>query len=85
MAKKTPITGELREALRRSEVSRYRLWQETGIEQSTLSRFLAGSADMSMASADVLAERLGVRLAPDVPPKKIAKKTPKTPKKKKKI
>ena len=82
MAKKTPITGELREALRRSEVSRYRLWQETGIEQSTLSRFLAGTADMSMASADVLAERLGVRLAPETAPKKKAtKKTPKTPKK----
>ena len=83
MPKKKPITDELRDALRHCETSRYRLSAETGISQSILSRFLAGTSDMSMASADVLAERLGVRLAPETAPKKKAsKKTPRTTNKK---
>lgn len=74
MATRTPITDELREALRRCETSRYKLWQETGISQSTLSKFLSGASNLSMETADVLAERLGVRLAPETPTKT---KTPK--------
>lgn len=81
MAKKTPITDELRDALRRCETSRYKLWQETKISQSTLSKFLSGASNLSMETADVLAERLGVRLAPETTPKKATKKTPKPPKK----
>lgn len=74
MATRTPITDELREALRRCETSRYKLWQETGISQSTLSKFLSGASNLSMETADVLADRLGLRLAPDVPTKRRATK-----------
>ena len=67
MSKRQPkaISEQLREAIQASGYSRYRLWQETGISQATLSRFMARKFDLSMASIDRLAAFLGLRLVQD--------------------
>ena len=42
--------------------SRYKVSQETGIEQSALSRFMSGERGLSMEALDVLAEYFGYKL-----------------------
>ena len=61
----------LRAAIEKSGVTRYRLAKETGIPESNLRRFVEHGMSIRLASADRLAEYLGLRLAPDpeaVPP-----------------
>lgn len=60
MAKKT-VTETLREAVRRSIKSRYRIAKESGLSESVISRFMDG-AGISSDSLDRLAETLGLRL-----------------------
>lgn len=60
-----PISKQLRDAIRASGYSRYRLSQETGVGQSVLSRFMAGKYNLSLANIDRLAEFLGLRLLQD--------------------
>lgn len=60
-----PISEQLREAIQASGYSRYRLWQETGISQAVLSRFMAGKFNLSMANIDRLAAFFGLRLVQD--------------------
>ena len=67
MAKKRPISEQLREAIRRSGKTRYRISLETGISESILSRFVNRRAGLSLANIDVLCECIGVRLMWDVP------------------
>jgi len=59
------LTDQIRRAIDESGVSRYRLWKETGIDQATLSRFMAGKAGMTLKSLDVLAGALGLRVVAD--------------------
>ncbi len=62
MKKQRPkLTDQVRDAMERSGISRYRLWKETGIPQSTLCRF-AGGSGISLEYLDVLADRLGLRI-----------------------
>jgi len=56
------LTDQIRRAIDKSGVSRYRLWKETGIDQATLSRFMAGKAGMTLKSLDVLADALELRV-----------------------
>ena len=56
------LTDQIRRAINESGVSRYRLWKETGIDQATLSRFMAGKAGMTLKSLDVLADALRLRV-----------------------
>jgi ribosome-binding protein aMBF1 (putative translation factor) len=56
------LTDQIRRAIDESGVSRYRLWKETGIDQATLSRFMAGKAGMTLKSLDVLADALRLRV-----------------------
>ena len=67
MSKRQPkaISEQLREAIQASGYSRYRLWQETGISQAVLSRFMAGKFNLSMANIDRLVDFLGLRLVQD--------------------
>jgi hypothetical protein len=50
---------QIRKAIAASEKSRYRLWQETGIDQAQLSRLMAGRDALSFASFERLVEALG--------------------------
>ncbi|MBN2129816.1 MAG: hypothetical protein JW741_09980 [Sedimentisphaerales bacterium] len=56
------IYDELRKAIRASDKSRYRLWQETGIDQGQLARFMAEDCGLSVESTERVAEALGLEI-----------------------
>lgn len=70
MAKKTPISDQLRAAILNAEESRYRISKATGISESILSRFVRGDANLSMAYMDIVCDHLGLRLVAAPQPKK---------------
>lgn len=61
-AKRLKLSDQLRRAIETADKSRYVLWQETGIDQATLSRFMAGKGGLSVDGWDRLAEALGLEL-----------------------
>jgi hypothetical protein len=67
-----PVSVQLREAIDRSEHTRYRISKETCITQSTLSRFATGKASLSLDAVDALAVFLGLELTPRKPAKRAA-------------
>ena len=62
--KKQPLSlsDELRQAIERSGVSRYSIWQQTGIDQGSLSKFMDGERGLGMESIDKLAALLGLHI-----------------------
>ena len=63
MSKRRPtITDVLKTAIERSGKSRYQISQDTGILQTSLSRFMRGETSLRLDKADVLAEYLGLEL-----------------------
>jgi len=60
--KRKPLSDELREAVERSGLSRYSIWQQTGIDQGTLCKFMAGDRGLSIESIDKLADLLGLHI-----------------------
>jgi transcriptional regulator with XRE-family HTH domain len=60
--KRKPLSEELREAVERAGLSRYSIWQQTGIDQGTLCKFMAGDRGLSIESIDKLAELLGLHI-----------------------
>lgn len=63
MTKKQPFSEQLRRAIRESELTRYRIWQETGISQSVLCRFVNNAGvGLSLDAVDKLVDCLGLRL-----------------------
>jgi hypothetical protein len=57
------MSQALRDALHASDKSMYQIAQEAGVSQIVVSRFLSGERDIRMATADKLAETLGLKLA----------------------
>lgn len=57
------LSEALRQALRSSDKSMYQIAQDAGVSQIVVSRFLSGERDIRMATADKLAEALGLALA----------------------
>jgi len=62
-----PVSDQLRDAIRNADVSMYRISQETGVDKSVLSKFVAGHRNMSLESVDLVAEFLGLELKPRQP------------------
>lgn len=60
--KKASLSDQLRQFIETAEVSRYRISQQTGISQSLLSRFMHGTAGLSVDSLDKLGEALDLQL-----------------------
>jgi hypothetical protein len=58
------FSDQLRRAVREAEASRYQISKETGIDQGTLCRFVAGTAGMSLRSIDELMDALGLEIRP---------------------
>ena len=56
------LSEALRRAIRESDKSAYQIAQEAGVSQIVVSRFLSGERDIRMATADRLAEVLGITL-----------------------
>ncbi len=57
------LSQALRDALRASDKSMYQIAQTAGVSQIVVSRFVSGERDIRMATADRLAEALGLHLA----------------------
>ena len=57
------LSHELREAIRASDRTVYQIAQDAGVSQIIISRFLSGERDIRLATADKLAESLGLKLA----------------------
>jgi hypothetical protein len=56
------LSDQLRQAIERSGVSRYSIWQQTGIDQGSLSKFMDGERGLSIESIDKLADLLGLHI-----------------------
>ena len=56
------VLSEIRRAIKESQKSRYRLWKETGIVQSHLSRLMSGEAGLSVENLERLAAALGLEI-----------------------
>lgn len=56
------LSDELRQAIERSGLSRYSIWQQTGIDQGSLSKFMDGERGLGMESIDKLADLLGLHI-----------------------
>ena len=59
------MTNVLKAAIEQSGISRYRIAKDTGVLETSLSRFMRGETSLRLDKADVLAEYLGLRLVPD--------------------
>lgn len=57
------ILDELKRRIQASGKSRYALSKQTGIEESALSRFMAGTRGLSIDSIEKLAEALDLELS----------------------
>ncbi len=62
MAITRSFSDELRNAILRSNKTRYQISAETGIAQSVLSRLVSGKSGLSLASIDAVCECLGLTL-----------------------
>lgn len=56
------IFDQLRQAIRTGDKSRYRLWQETGIDQGQLARFMAGDSGLSVENTEKIIDALGLEV-----------------------
>lgn len=56
------ILRTIRKAIKTGDKSRYRLWKETGIDQSHLSKIINGDAQLSLDSLERLAEALDLEI-----------------------
>ncbi|MDY0165280.1 MAG: helix-turn-helix transcriptional regulator [Thermoguttaceae bacterium] len=65
MSKPLTLSETLRRAMRGCGLTRYRLAQQAGIAEHTVSRFMAGDGGLRLSSADALAELLGLHLTQD--------------------
>jgi transcriptional regulator with XRE-family HTH domain len=64
MPKKTSISDQVRKAINAAGVTRYRIAQDTGVDEATLSRFVNGERGLSLPVLDKLADYLGLELSP---------------------
>jgi transcriptional regulator with XRE-family HTH domain len=58
----TSLAETIISAIERSEFSRYRISQETGVSETSLSRFMNGSRMISLDAADKLCKFLRLEL-----------------------
>ena len=59
------LMDTLKKEIKRCGMTRYRLWKLSGVEQSVLSRFMAGKLGMTLDTADQLCRVLKLRLKKD--------------------
>ena len=67
------ITDQVRQAIDDSGLTRYRIAQDTGIDESFLAKFYHGHRGLSMDNLDRLGEYLGLRIVMDRKPKQKGK------------
>lgn len=57
-----PLSEALKRSIRASEMTVYEIAKRSGVSQIVISRFLSGERDIRMATADRLADVLGLKL-----------------------
>ncbi|MCL2646822.1 MAG: helix-turn-helix transcriptional regulator [Phycisphaerales bacterium] len=67
------ILDKIRKAINASDKTRYRLWKETGITQSQLSRLRSNEAGVSVDNLERLADALGLEIVVQPTKTKISK------------
>jgi transcriptional regulator with XRE-family HTH domain len=60
-----PLTDQLRQAVLTCGQSQYAICKATGIDKTTISRFMRGERGLSMSVMDTLGEYLGLRIVTD--------------------
>lgn len=58
--KRIRFSDQIRQAVDSSDLSRYRICKEAGIDQAAFSRFMSGKVGLSMRTLDALADVLGL-------------------------
>ena len=64
------LSDQLRDAIKSCGKTRYRIWQETGISQEVLSRFVNMKGGLSMRAVDKIGEYLGLKITFERRPRK---------------
>jgi transcriptional regulator with XRE-family HTH domain len=68
MAKKRiPLSEQIRRAIRGSGMTRYRICKEIGLTQPSMTRFMADTASLSLATIDKIAELLDLNIVAGKP------------------
>lgn len=67
------LTDQIKQAIDDSALTRYRIAQETGIDESALAKFYNGHRGLSMEALNALGEYLGLRIVMDRKPKQKGK------------
>ena len=67
--KQATLSEQLRDAINACELSCYRISQETGIAEATLSRFMAGKGGLSTKGQDDIGLLLGLKLITERKPR----------------
>lgn len=67
------MTDQMRQAIDDSGLTRYRISQDTGIDESSLAKFYNGKRGLSLENLDRLFEYLGLRIVTDRTPTKKGK------------
>ena len=57
------LSAALKDAIRASDKTVYQIAQDAGVSQIVVSRFMSGERDIRMATADKLAEVLGLKVS----------------------
>ena len=65
MPKKKSLSDQIRRAIDQSGLSRYQIAQETGIDESALSKFYTGKRGINSKTLDTLGDFLGLRIVID--------------------
>jgi transcriptional regulator with XRE-family HTH domain len=63
--KRLSFSDELRQAVERSGLSRYAIGAATGLDEGSLSKFMAGERGLRMESIDKLADLLRLHIVSD--------------------
>lgn len=64
------FSDQVRQAILKCGQSRYAISRATGVDQATLSRYMAGKSELKTGTLDILFQYLGLRLVQDGPRRK---------------
>ena len=68
--KETGLIGQIKEAIRDSGKTLYRIGKESSVGPDRLSRFMRGERSLSLEAAEKICEALGLRLTDEPPTRK---------------
>ena len=65
-----PLSEQLKDVLVNGGVTRYRIAQDTGVSEQTISKFINNHQRIGLGTVDILGQYLGLRIVSDKPPAK---------------